>query len=129
MPAPRVEGAIVALGAGTNDETNLPWADSIIFAPVRLAAWRQELTLSVVLFLAGMAGIRKLNIEARAHSGAQLLTTIHHDFDRDDAEHHWLHVRIGFPAEHAGVYRLSATISLEGADSLEWSQELVVERG
>jgi hypothetical protein len=122
VPELRLDAVVLALRAAVNPETGLPFADSLIWAPIRLAPWRQDVTLSLLFFASGVEGRRSLEVEAYAHFGGRELAHIQHRFEREDGSHHWVEFPISFSATEPGRYALSGTITFEGATPLRWDR-------
>lgn len=128
MQPPSLDKVVIALRAGTNVETNLPWADSIIAAPVRLAPFRRDMTVSVLLFLSNMQGRSSFVLSMSAELDGRELSSLTSEVPRDPGEHHWHHHPISFPAIEAGSYRLSVVLRFPDGQELRWSESLTVQR-
>lgn len=120
---------VVALGAGWNNETNLPWAEGIINAPLRVAAWRQELAVSILLFFSGLSAERRLRVEARVTDEENLSTESAETTDlAGGSAHHCSHHRLGFRIPLSGAYLLTIRARFDEQPWIVWERSLLIER-
>ena len=130
MPQPRIVAGLLAINAAANDSLNLASADGLVFSPLRLAAWRHDLTLSLLLFFDGLTTQPRsfdltINVscdgrELRSQSARVALPS-------DGSGHHWHHDRVAFQVPSSGTYVIAATVRFDdAAEALVWSQEVEI---